>query len=181
MNRRSGSRDLILDAAEAVVADLGAVHLTLDAVARRAQLSKGGLLYHYPSKEALLQGMLARLLERVEQDRSLFQADLEDGPTASLQAHILSGFQQHPERGRVSSALLAAGANDPRLLEPVREWQRRQFEELARKKRRFGRAAVVMLAVDGLWLNELLETSPLTEAERKEVLAELLALAKSVV
>src|SRR5689334_2348972 len=121
MHRKSDSREAILEAAEAVVAEAGAAHLTLDAVAARAGMSKGGLLYHYRSKEALLQGMLARLLERVDCDRKRFEDELGDSPAADLQAHVMAGFQQHPDRERVSAALLAAGANDPRLLDPVRE------------------------------------------------------------
>ena len=37
--------------------------LTLEAVAREAGVSKGGLLYHFPSKEALISGMIGRLVE----------------------------------------------------------------------------------------------------------------------
>jgi AcrR family transcriptional regulator len=179
MSRRPDSKDAILAAAETVVAEAGAAHLTLDAVAAQAGLSKGGLLYHYPSKEALLQGMLSRLLDRVDSDRRRFQTELGDSPAADLQAHILAGFNQHPGQDRVSAAMLAAGANDPRLLEPVRDWQRQHFEQLAKSKAHPTRAAVIMLAVDGLWLNDLLRTSPLDAHDREHVLTELLALAKS--
>jgi AcrR family transcriptional regulator len=37
--------------------------MTLEAVAREADVSKGGLLYHFPSKEALISGMVRRLIE----------------------------------------------------------------------------------------------------------------------
>jgi AcrR family transcriptional regulator len=179
MSRRPDSKDAILAAAEIVVAEAGAAHLTLDAVAARAGLSKGGLLYHFPSKEALLQGMLSRLLERVDSDRGRFQRELGDSPAADLQAHVLAGFHQHPSQDRVSAAMLAAGANDPRLLEPVRRWQRDHFEQLVKTKAHPTKAAVIMLAVDGLWLNELLRTSPFGAEEREEVLKELLVLAKT--
>jgi hypothetical protein len=45
-----GSKDRILDAAERVVLRDGVTHLTLDAVAAETGISKGGLLYHFPSK-----------------------------------------------------------------------------------------------------------------------------------
>ena len=48
----------ILDAAEAIVRRAGVAALTLEAAAREAGVSKGGLLYHYGSKEALLTGLL---------------------------------------------------------------------------------------------------------------------------
>src|SRR5215469_14026355 len=64
------ARDRLLDAAERVVAESGATHLTLDAVAKSAGVSKGGLLYHFPSKEALLEGMLSRHFQDVDAEVS---------------------------------------------------------------------------------------------------------------
>ena len=46
----------------------GVPGLTLEAAARGAGVSKGGLLYHFASKEALLAALLARLAEFVSQD-----------------------------------------------------------------------------------------------------------------
>ena len=45
----TGARERILDAAESVVIEQGVTGMTLDAVAARAKVSKGGLLYHFPS------------------------------------------------------------------------------------------------------------------------------------
>lgn len=58
--KRPSSRERILDAASELVRELGAARLTLDAVAERAKLSKGGLLYNFPNKDALLLAMLGR-------------------------------------------------------------------------------------------------------------------------
>ena len=57
------TRARIRVAAAKVIERDGAGHLTLEKVAAEADLSKGGLLYHYPSKDALLQGLLDHLLE----------------------------------------------------------------------------------------------------------------------
>ena len=57
------TRARIRVAAAKVIERDGAGHLTLEKVAAQADLSKGGLLYHYPSKDALLQGLLDHLLE----------------------------------------------------------------------------------------------------------------------
>src|SRR3954454_22441411 len=51
----------ILSAAELVVLERGVSALTLDAVAEAAGLSKGGLIYHFDSKEALIRAMIARI------------------------------------------------------------------------------------------------------------------------
>jgi AcrR family transcriptional regulator len=58
------TRDRILDAALQVIAQAGACRMTLDAVAEAAGVSKGGLLYHFPDKEALLRNLLDRHLDR---------------------------------------------------------------------------------------------------------------------
>ena len=46
----------ILDAANKVILDRGADGFTLDAVAREATVSKGGLLYHFPIQKKLIEG-----------------------------------------------------------------------------------------------------------------------------
>jgi AcrR family transcriptional regulator len=61
---RPSSQEKILDAAERVVIDEGAKHMTLETVARKAGVSKGGLIYNFPSKDKLLDAMLFRLIER---------------------------------------------------------------------------------------------------------------------
>jgi AcrR family transcriptional regulator len=178
---RPDTKAVILDAAEAVVEQAGAAHLTLDAVAAKAGVSKGGLLYHFPTKESLLQGMLGSLLERVDQDTDNLRATAGTGPAADLRAHILAGFQTRGKRRQVSTSLLAASANNPKLLAPVLEWQKMHVQRMAMTKRKPWRAVVVLLAMDGLWLNELLGTSPLSEKDRKQLLAEMLELAESSV
>ncbi|OLT45310.1 transcriptional regulator [Saccharomonospora sp. CUA-673] len=65
---RPSAREQILDAYENLLIEDGLAAVTLDAVAARAEVSKGGLLYHFRSKDALLDGLLDRLLERTRTD-----------------------------------------------------------------------------------------------------------------
>jgi AcrR family transcriptional regulator len=183
MSRRSNSREDILDAAEAVVCDCGAAHLTLDAVAERAAISKGGLLYNFPNKEALLKAMLARVLERCAQERleARTQELSSEDPAADLKAVVLAAFRSSADRKQVSSALLAAGAADPRLLSPVREWHEASFREFTTGKRNPVRVLLLMLAIDGLWLNELLQTMPTLAGLKQQLQDEMFALADAAV
>lgn len=75
------TRDRLLDAAEALLAEGGPRALTLDAVAAAAEVSKGGLLYHFPSKDALVEGLLDRLRHRGADDAAAMRAD-PDGPVS---------------------------------------------------------------------------------------------------
>ncbi|TDD99123.1 TetR/AcrR family transcriptional regulator [Jiangella asiatica] len=63
---RPSSRDRILDALERVLVDTGLHAVTLEHVASVAGVSKGGLLYHFPTKEALITGLARRLADAVE-------------------------------------------------------------------------------------------------------------------
>ena len=68
MPRLAPTRDRILDAFAQLLIDQGERAATLDAVAAAAHLSKGGLLYHFGSKDALVEGLLARLDRLVADD-----------------------------------------------------------------------------------------------------------------
>ncbi|MFW0873406.1 TetR/AcrR family transcriptional regulator [Rhodococcoides corynebacterioides] len=63
------TRDRILDALEEILVRDGTDKATLDAVAAGAGVSKGGLLYHFPSKDAMMAAMVRRLAERAERKR----------------------------------------------------------------------------------------------------------------
>ena len=48
---RTSKRQLILESAAAIINEKGADYLTLDAVAQRAGISKGGLFYHFKRRK----------------------------------------------------------------------------------------------------------------------------------
>ncbi len=179
--RRVSSRETILDAAEAVVLADGAAHLTLDAVAERAKVSKGGLLYNFPNKEALLQAMIDRQMHRIEASRLLAMESLPPQPGRELKACVLmaADTQLHGER-RLGCATLAATANNPEALAPVRDAHRRRLDWITEGSAAaglpFARSAVIALAVDGLCLLEILQLSPFDAAQRQRIIADLLQL-----
>jgi len=176
MSPLQNSRDKIVDAAEKVVIEVGAAHMTLNAVAEKASVSKGGLLYHFPSKEALLKAMLERRMERFKEAQEKKSGELQCGPTREIKAYILSTLGRDRKTDRIGASLLAAIAHNPKLLDPAREDYRRRLNKLIPAG--LGeRAAVIVLAVDGLRLLELLSLSPFNENQRKKVMEELLILA----
>jgi len=56
------TRDKIIDAAMSIVRDQGVAKLTLDEAAKVAGFSKGGVLYHFKTKDDLIRGMVATLI-----------------------------------------------------------------------------------------------------------------------
>jgi AcrR family transcriptional regulator len=177
---RPSCRDLLLDSAEAVVVDGGPTGLTLDAVVERAGVSKGGLLYHFPTKDALVQGLISRLIARGNERRTAAAKELPAGPARELKADIITMLRKPDSDRRVSAALLAAVANEPKLINTIREFHRDRFAAHAEEGGSFDRKALVLLAADGLFLLELLQASPFDPDQRKALVDELLRLADEV-
>ncbi len=172
------SAERLLDAAERLVAERGAAHLTLDAVAAEAGVSKGGLLYHFPTKAALLEGMIKRHLRDIDERAARLAADWR-GPGAPPLAHVVAArmraiLEKASSHRAVGAAMLAAAAGNPALLQPCRQRCRESLDEMAALPVGFERAAILQLAVDGLLLGELLQMSPFTDEERCRVVAAIL-------
>ena len=72
------ARDALLDAYQATLLEQGQRATTLSVVAARAGVSKGGLLYHFASKESLAEGLIARLDELMEEDVAAMR-DAQEG------------------------------------------------------------------------------------------------------
>jgi AcrR family transcriptional regulator len=175
------SHDDILDAAQAVVLEVGAAHMTLDAVATKAGVSKGGLLYHFPTKEALLKALLKRRLQLLGEARKRKCAEFQDGPAREIKAYVLSSLSRGRKDSAIGASLLAAVAHNPKLLEPVRNDYQRRLAELIPAGLKFERGLIVALAADGLRLLELLSMSPLNGKQRRRLVEELFRLADEAI
>ncbi|RMH47273.1 MAG: TetR/AcrR family transcriptional regulator [Alphaproteobacteria bacterium] len=124
--RSAETRDRILDAVVEIARTRGASHVTIDAVTRASGMSKGGVLHHFPSKDALLKAMIARKVERLRADCADRRGALSDRPNPTLRAILSVLTEKLDEDEGLPGAILAASAENPSLLEPVR----REFEAL---------------------------------------------------
>jgi len=174
---RPNKRALILEAAAQIVATSGASHLTIDAVAAAACVSKGGVLYHFSTKQALLEGMLARLLEQIDGRTAALREDRAQGSGGTIVARIIEQHEQQPGERAMSRAILAAAAEDPALLDPARASVRKAFDDAAAGSSPPELGWVLLLAVEGLRFFEMLDLLPMSEAERDRIHQHLLDLA----
>ena len=167
----------LLKAAAQVVREKGASQLTLEAVAKQANVSKGGLLYHYPNKSALLAAMVTYLNKSFEQAIET-QIEREESKITWLEAYVAMSFDPNHSQLVESAGILAAVANDPNLLEPLRERYKVWQAKVEASGLDPNLATIVRLAADGLWFTELFNVSPLTDEKRSQVLDALLTLIK---
>jgi AcrR family transcriptional regulator len=170
------TRQHILEAANQIVQREGAAHLTIDAVAREAGLSKGGVLYHFPSKNALVEGMITLLCEGFESDLAQALTREKAGSGQWLRAYIRASTQTTQEENDATTGLLAAVATKPHLLDPIRRDFARWQEQAEHDGLSPALATVLRLAVDGLWFAELFGLAPPQGRLREEVLQALLDL-----
>lgn len=176
MCAKANACNKILDAAETLTVESGVPNLTLDAVATRAGVSKGGLLYHFPSKETLLMAMIQRIHEALQAEHAALASGLAPSSGRALKALVLmKGQCRKHEICKVFSSFLASGTSDPAVLEVLRAHRREKIKNLSAGMRAEF-AAIIFLAVDGLWLSEMLETSCLPIGERQKIVDELLRL-----
>jgi|WetSurMetagenome_2_1015567.scaffolds.fasta_scaffold398672_1 AcrR family transcriptional regulator len=163
----TNTRIALLKAACKIVIDHGAEALTLEAVANEASMSKGGLLYHFPSKKKLIEGMVKFLIDDME---SSLEREMEKNGGKFLLAFVQVSINKNLEQNKISAALFAAIGNDPELLKPLEEryieWQNRTIESAPSPEI----GTLVRLAMDGLWISDLLNLAP-PSAEMRNNLA----------
>jgi AcrR family transcriptional regulator len=176
---KTETRRTLLAAATQVVREGGAASLTLEAVARAAGVSKGGLLYHFPTKEALIAAMIADLQTRFEAEvEAALAHDPEPGPGRWLRAFIRATFASPPHEIDLTASLLAAAGTNPDLLAPLRDafahWQSLAEADGLEP----ARATLIRLATDGLWFADLLRVAPPSGQLRTELLEAMLQLTR---
>ncbi len=163
-------KESLLDAAAEVMARDGYSGLTLDAVAAQAGASKGGLLYHFPSKEALIAGLVKRHVTEFDADMASHLSD-PGTPGRWTRANLRASFEGEGGLGAdAGHGLIAAVAMNPALLAPLRErydaWQQALAADGVPEHVALG----VRFAVDGIWLCSLLGLGAPSQTELREVL-----------
>ncbi|WP_143590803.1 TetR/AcrR family transcriptional regulator [Thermoactinospora rubra] len=163
-------RDELLDAAEDLLCVQGSDALTLAAVADRAGVSKGGLLYHFNSKEALIKGMVERLISDFDE---LLAAQPYDTYTKRYLAATMAAIRS----GRLRRWAVVTGASGNMFtLAPLREAMRRWHTAELDSEPDPVSSKIVRLACEGLWDVASHDPDLNTEAELRAIEARLLAL-----
>ncbi len=181
MNQRrtaGETREIIFEACGQILRRDGLTNLTLENVAAEAELSKGGLLYHFPNKASLIMALF-------EYHNDLFEARLsalakEEGESegAWLRAYIRACIEQITTPGNASlyTSLFAAEEqfDDAHglMLKKYDSWQ----QQVENSGLDAIWATLVRLAVDGLWFAEMHNYAPPKEDRREKIVDLILKL-----
>jgi AcrR family transcriptional regulator len=175
---RPSNREGLLDAALAVLRRRGAGRLTIESVAQHARTTKGGVMYHFKSKESLL----AALVERA---RAAAEAELDEAARLAaargcrvLEAYVEVVLATDAAADPTNAGIIGAAANEPLLLAPFGELMEERLRRLSADGAPPARVGAVLAALDGIWIAEALGLPPFPRQLRAEVAAELIALAR---
>ncbi len=172
------TRERLLEAAVLSLQGRGVNALTLDAVAREAGVSKGGLLHHFPSKDALGEAVLQQLFDDFGRRVGDYY-DLESpGPGRWLRAYVRATYEENPLPLEIAPLLLAAVSVNDRLRRLIQEDAERWQARLLGDGLPAARATVIRQAADAYWTERLIGPAYDLPEARQDVMHELLRLTR---
>ena len=148
--RKTIDAERILDAAGDVTLELGAARLSLDAVASRAGISKSGLLYSFPSKEALIEALFVREMARFESELRAALPQFQTERYARLFARIVTSKLETPSIRAKAASIMATISQMPELVQKISEAYSADLAELEGPEKR--RATLAFVAIEGAFL-----------------------------
>ncbi|MDF3838292.1 TetR/AcrR family transcriptional regulator [Cupriavidus basilensis] len=181
-SKRLKNPELIRTQCLSVVRDLlvsdGPESVTLDLVAQRAGVSKGGLQYHYRSKNALLEALCEQLFEEFDSRYQRALSAEPDGPGKHARAYIRTCFDSTSPNNAIGTqraiAMLAL------TLPSCRQgWSQRMRDAIAHDPADTtaeDRLLICRLAGDGMWYAEMFEVYDVDAPRKARLLASLLAM-----
>lgn len=157
MSRGSEQRERILDALEDILITDGERAATVEKVAERSGITRGGLVYHFASREDLLEAFMERL--RGAGERA--SAQLLSAPEGAVERYILSAA---PPMSDVDKTILAATRlatpSRPEVRELLIEMHRQWVRVLAGVTGDVALARLMLLIGDGIFFHTIMTGQP---------------------
>lgn len=165
-------------AAEAIVSELGASQLTFATLSQRTGVDEATLGTLFPDREALLTAMIEHRLERFRVRWGAYESVLPDEPMRELKALLLSNMSESTEEKNLDSAIFAAAASNPALLQTTSDDVQGLFDILEKSPLGLAQAAVLFFSVRGYRLFEQIGICPMSDSQRTEFQDQIMRLAR---
>lgn len=170
-------RQQLLSVAARLAGESGIAALTLDAVAAGSDVSKGGLLHHFPTKAGLLEAMLDSLLDRLDAaiDAEMRRDPLPHGRFTRGYLRAVVALRDRPQETDDWAQVTLALLSEPPLRQRWRDWVEKQGEEFVGTDSSVD-TQIVRFATDGLWLADILGSHAATAGSRQALVDRLISL-----
>jgi len=181
-------RDEIVAVAEELLLKHGIAGIKTDSIIKAAGISKGGFFHHFKTIDDLIRSLFSRLMHEFNEGMTRAQANDSGGRGSFARAYIIASlrpgktaeWQRTLELSRAWIQIALARPDlmqeilsDPNLLPDYYDLKmlaKREPETMGLN------LVLLMLAADGLWLNETLRIKAFKPVERERVIAALLHL-----
>jgi AcrR family transcriptional regulator len=183
--RTAQTRAEILKATIRVVAKGGIPKLTLDSVAREAGVSKGGLLYHFPTKEALIKSLIELF---ISEWNLAMQREYDADPTPEIpgrwvRAYVRTSFADFEFQNYVTlsfnsgdiTGTLGALTTNPELMTILQREYGRWHKLMISDGIDAATATAIRFAADGIYFSEAFGFAPPKGRARKQTRDTILA------
>lgn len=171
---RSSSRIDILDAAVRVVNTTDGIDITYESVSREAGLTKAGLMYHFPTKDALMIGVIEHVVDRWKAELLGVLGRPLDESTLRERVHAFVLFASEGGVTQGEFTVFAEAVRRPVLAAPWLEYLKTWFgfDESGDDTG----VLTAWLAANGLWIAEATGILSVSDQQRTSLVARLEAL-----
>lgn len=169
-SRSDRTRRAVIQAALAIIVRDGPRQLTFDAIAAESGISKGGIMHQFPTKAAVLQGLLEHQIQySAEFTKRYVASQPADKRDCLLDAQIATLKEATSDPQSVVFAMLAAFVEDPSLLAVIREGSGEKLKQILATSADRDMSLVRWIAAYGLTVTSLVGLWPLGDEERQRV------------
>jgi len=178
INPTDSTRKRLLDAVGEAVALAGATTFTLEAVAKRAGVSKGALLHHFPTKSVLIEEFVKTLLETFWGEVHTLAANDEEpyGRMTRAYANMVLSVNRSPADARRWSGLMTAFVVNPALMYMWRDASNSYQRALEAETHQNDSLMIARMAVDSYWSNQLFGVQSVSSEARTQLINGIIGL-----
>lgn len=170
--KKTIDREVLLDLAEEIVTTQGAAALTIDAVARAAHITKGGVQYSFGTKQGLIDALFDRWGENYDtQVQQLTGPDPD--PVRAIRAHVEVTRQTDASANAKAASLLTVLMQTPEELGNTQQWYRERIAALDISTEGGRRARLAFFATEGLFALRFFRLMDIGEAEWTEIMRDI--------
>lgn len=167
-------RNLVLDAAEAIVLERGAAELTIDAVAQSVGITKGGVQYCFGTKAGLIDAMVDRWCREFQAEIDELTAPTND-PIAAIGGYVEATAKINKLTHARAAGMMAVLLQSPEHMEAVRRWYREHLQPLDLSTAEGKKARIAFMAMEGAFLLRSFGFMQMSDTEWGELFGEIKA------
>jgi AcrR family transcriptional regulator len=151
--------------------------LTFEELAKVSGVTRGGITYHFPTKDALLRGLLDEdMAQWKSSEAELTAKNCECPRLTDLLGFIRSHTSQDDDRRRFVAGMLSAAVHQPELLEGCREEMRERYGSETWDEASL-RAYLLRMAAVGMFWDDVFQFQHMPAQARSDLVALLERLA----